>query len=257
MNLSADQIKTNWDKLISTIKDTFEEGSERREKLLKMYHYFEERMMFAPGSGKIHYHNAFPGGYVDHILNVIRTCLRIHQVYKDMGMKMDYTEKEVIFCAMHHDLGKIGDLKNEYYIPNESEWHRKNQGKIYNHNDKLHYMNVTDRTFWLLQHFGVTISEHEFLGIKLADGLYEEGNERYYKTYIEGNELKSNLPYLIHNGDLLATRMEHERYMYSKESSIDYTKLLFPDEVTEEEEEVKKDSVQLFDDLFSKVSKGG
>ena len=70
-----------------------------------------------------------------------------------MGLKMDYTEKEVIFCAMHHDLGKIGDLKNEYYIPNESEWHRKNQGKIYNHNDKLHYMNVTDRTFWLLQHF--------------------------------------------------------------------------------------------------------
>jgi len=170
---------------------------------------------------------------------------------------MDYTEKEVIFCAMHHDLGKIGDLKNEYYIPNESEWHRKNQGKIYNHNDKLHYMNVTDRTFWLLQHFGVTISEHEFLGIKLADGLYEEGNERYYKTYIEGNELKSNLPYLIHNGDLLATRMEHERYMYSKESSIDYKKLLFPDEITDEEVEVEKDSAALFEDLFGKVSKGG
>ena len=78
MNLSADQIKTNWDKLISIIKDTFEEGSERRENLLKMYHYFEERMMFAPGSGKIHYHNAFPGGYVDHILNVIRKIGRAH-----------------------------------------------------------------------------------------------------------------------------------------------------------------------------------
>ena len=43
MNLSADQIKTNWDKLISTIKDTFEEGSERRENLLRMYHYFQDR----------------------------------------------------------------------------------------------------------------------------------------------------------------------------------------------------------------------
>ena len=257
MELSADQIKTNWDKLISIIKDTYEEGSERRENLLKMYHYFEERMMFAPGSGKIHYHNAFPGGYVDHILNVIDTCLKIHQVYKDMKMKMNYTEEDVIFCAMHHDLGKIGDLNNDYYIPNESEWHRKNQGKIYNHNDKLHYMTVTDRSFWLLQHFNVTITELEFLGIKLADGLYEEGNERYYKTYIEGNGLKSSLPYLIHNGDSLATRMEHERYMYSADSNIDYMKLAFPNEVIEEKEEVTKDSAVLFDDLFGKVSKGG
>ena len=63
MDLSADQIKTNWDKLVSIIEDTFE--GERKEKLLEMYKYFEERMMFAPGSGKIHYHNAFPGGYVD------------------------------------------------------------------------------------------------------------------------------------------------------------------------------------------------
>ena len=45
--------------------------------------------------------------------------------------------------------------------------------------------------------------------------------------------------------------------MYSKDSSIDYTKLLFPDEVTEVEEEVTKDSAVLFNDLFGKVSKGG
>jgi len=70
--LTPDQIQDNWNKLIQIIKDTFEEGSERRENLLKMYHYFEERMMFAPASAKEHYHNAFPGGYVEHILHIIQ-----------------------------------------------------------------------------------------------------------------------------------------------------------------------------------------
>ena len=38
MDLTADQIKTNWDKLVSIIEDTFE--GERKEKLLEMYKYF-------------------------------------------------------------------------------------------------------------------------------------------------------------------------------------------------------------------------
>ncbi|MBT3961655.1 MAG: hypothetical protein HOE96_07270, partial [Candidatus Marinimicrobia bacterium] len=42
--LTPEQIQENWEKLIQIVKDTFEEGSERREKLLNMYHYFDERM---------------------------------------------------------------------------------------------------------------------------------------------------------------------------------------------------------------------
>ena len=45
--------------------------------------------------------------------------------------------------------------------------------------------------------------------------------------------------------------------MFSDDSSIDYTKIMFPDEVVEEEKQEQKDSAVLFDDLFGKVSKGG
>ena len=48
MKLSAEQIKTNWDKLIQLIEDSFE--GERKEKLLEMYEHFKDRMMFAPAS---------------------------------------------------------------------------------------------------------------------------------------------------------------------------------------------------------------
>ena len=36
MKLTPEQIQENWDKLIQVVKDTFEEGSERRVNLLRM-----------------------------------------------------------------------------------------------------------------------------------------------------------------------------------------------------------------------------
>ena len=134
--LSIEQIEHNWKKLMQLIEDTFE--GDRLRKLKTLYTYFEDRMCMAPASAKEHYHNAFPGGYVEHILHIIECAKRVHLQWSEMGAHINYTKEELIFSAMHHDLGKVGDLENDYYMPNDSEWHRKNQGKIYNHNPKLH-----------------------------------------------------------------------------------------------------------------------
>ena len=61
--LTEQQIVDNWNKLIQLIENTFD--GERKEKLLEMYKYFENRMSVAPASGKAAYHNAMVGGYVD------------------------------------------------------------------------------------------------------------------------------------------------------------------------------------------------
>ena len=66
--LQASKIEENWESLIQLVEDNFE--GERKEKLLEMYSHFKERMMFAPASSKEHFHNAFPGGYVEHVLNI-------------------------------------------------------------------------------------------------------------------------------------------------------------------------------------------
>ena len=71
--LTPQQIQENWEKLRSLINETF--AGERLDDLNKMYDYFEERMMLAPASGKEHFHNAHPGGYVEHVLHTI-----IHQL---------------------------------------------------------------------------------------------------------------------------------------------------------------------------------
>ena len=216
MKLTPEQMQNNWDKLIQLIEDTFE--GERKEKLLEMYSHFKERMMFAPASSKEHFHNAFPGGYVAHVLNITNAVQQVYKTWVDCGAHINFTEEEMMFATIHHDLGKVGGLEEDYYIPNESDWHRKNQGKIYSHNPQLQYMNVTDRSMWLLQHFGVKMTDTEYLGLKLADGIYEEANKGYYMSFNPDFELQTNLPYIVHQADMIASKIERDKWKYSDDS---------------------------------------
>ena len=80
--LSETQLQENWDKLIQVIKDTFEDGSERRENLLRMYHDLEDRMIMAPASGKEEFHYCHVGGYVEHVLHVVDTARKMSDTYE-------------------------------------------------------------------------------------------------------------------------------------------------------------------------------
>ena len=205
-------IISNWERLIKLIEDTFSDN--RKKKLISMYNHFKERMMFTPASGQIHFHNCHPGGYVEHVLNIVRYAKEIKDLWYNNGAYTeDYTEEELVFAAMHHDLGKVGDLNSDYYIPNPSEWHRKNQGKIYTHNPELEFMNVADRSIWILNQFNITMSANEMLAIKLADGMYDDANIQYLKTYSPEKKLKSNLPHIIHQADMMTTRIEYEEWV--------------------------------------------
>jgi len=90
--------------------------------------------MMMPASGTAHYHNCFIGGYVDHVIRVMECALDVDELWSKHGATKDYTTEELIFSAMNHDLGKIGTEEAEQYIHNPSDWHRKNQGKLYTNN---------------------------------------------------------------------------------------------------------------------------
>ena len=189
--LTADEIQNNWNTMIDVINAHI--GDDRRDNLLKFYDDFQDRMMFAPASGKAAFHNAMPGGYVEHILHIVSHSLEIKQLWEKNGAEINFTDEELVFAALHHDLGKVGDLEHDYYIPQDSDWHRKNQGSIFTHNSELQYMTVTDRAVFLLNQFQIPMTENEYIGLRLTDGLYEEANKKYYINYGKGNSLKSNI----------------------------------------------------------------
>ena len=112
-----------------------------------------------------------------------RLCFEDKEVVGRGWPSINFTDEELIFAAVHHDLGKVGDLDNDYYIPQDSEWHRKNRGEIFKHNPALQYMTVTDRAIFILNHFGIKMSQWEYIGLRLTDGMYEEANKSYYISY--------------------------------------------------------------------------
>ena len=213
-NYTEKQLKENYDKFITFVKKAFASQPERLEKLLHMYSEEELGMELtvAPASGKLYFHSAYIGGYLDHVMNVCKNAIGQMTQFKNNGGTIDFEVEELLFAALHHDLGKLGDGVHPYYIPQESEWHRKNQVSIFTQNGELHYMDVTHRAIWLLQKYDIPFTQKEMLGIMLADGLYNEASKKYFISYTEEFSLKTELPYLIHWADHMSCRIESSEY---------------------------------------------
>lgn len=215
MNLTAEQIQKNWDKHLKIV-DTFLTG-QRKEKLKALYVSLADNMVMAPASSKPSYHNAFPGGYIDHVNRVVHCALKIKTLWEEMGSTIDFTDEELVFAALNHDLGKIGTLENSYYIPQTDKWRQDKLGEIYTHNKDLSYMLIQDRSLFTLQQNQIPITEKEYLAIKLHDGLYDDVNKPYYISFNPDSKLRTNLVYILHQADFLASKIEYDTWKASGE----------------------------------------
>ena len=231
-------VKEQFKKLMSYAKEYI---PERFEGIYHMHTSFGGRLLTAPASSVEHYHNAFPGGYIDHVLRVVETSMSLYDFYCENGMSVEgFTKENLVFVAIHHDLGKLGfpGEGRERYLPNKSEWHIKNMGKIYTPNENIPFVLVQDLSLYLLQKFGITASFEEWLAIKIHDGLYEDGNKPYYISRQESSSLKSNLAHIIHAADMMASQHEFRTWQKSKNSP--------------EKEDNKESVVKFFEKAFEK-----
>jgi hypothetical protein len=209
MNLTAEQIQNNWGVFLGFIREHI--SSPRKEKLLDFYNQYADRLMLMPAAHKKEYHNAFPGGYVEHVIRVVRCALKQHQLWADEGVDTStYTIEELVFAAINHDLGKMGDEQHESYIPQTDEWRRNKLGEDYMHNDKIAFASVPDRGLYLLQSHGVQYTFNEMVGIQTHDGLYDEANKKYFMGFTPEVKPRTSLPYILHFADMMAARIEFE-----------------------------------------------
>ena len=217
--LEAETIKSNWERFRKEI-DTF--FPTRNGKLHAMYDDLEDRIVMMPASSIAHFHNAFAGGYVDHVLRVMECSRNLYATWQASGADMSgYTMEELMFAAMHHDLGKVGfpGDGNEVYQIETSDWHRKNQNKMYRHNENIPFTMVPDLSIWLLQEYDVKMSWNEYQAIKIHDGMYDDANKPYYIARSAQAKLKTNLPIVLHHADHMAAQIEYERWRNGKTTS--------------------------------------
>jgi len=240
--INQEQMDNNWKELMSIIDEHFE--GEQKENILKLHSDFEDEYKKAPASGRPNYHNCFKGGYLQHILNVIRNSLMIKRQYESNGVDIIHSDSDVVLAAMFHDLGKLGDGTQPYYKYQTDDWRRKKLKEYYTHNKDLDYMTVHDRALWLLSKYHIDVNPHVYKAILCADGLFDPAAETYFRSYVDSRHILGNI---VHFGDWLATTAEKQLWLQGEEEHSD-------DSVTKHKEVPKEqiDNMKAkFDELFN------
>jgi len=214
--IGADQIKVNFEAFNEVLEASFE--GDRLEKLKTLTECLKERMMFAPASTKDWFNNAFPGGYLDHVLRVNKIANQLHKLYAFHNANESYTGEELNFVSLFCQLGKLGDWDNEYFTKNDSDWHVKNLGMVYKFNEDVPAMKIYDRTMYLLHDACIKISHNEYLAIRNQEGLFDESNKFYFYSGQKETKFRSHLPLLIHQ--TIQTAQEIEYQAWNSEGSV-------------------------------------
>jgi len=212
--LSAEQISANLEQFYTNIEKFISEP--RATKLIALYQSQEELLAFAPASSKASFHNSFTGGYVDHVNRVVEAAIKVTTLWSEMGATINFSMEELVFSAINHDLGKLGMFGKPRYIPNDSEWHIKNQGANYKPNAELPFLPVQDNSLFILQNEGIQLTVNEYIAIKIHDGLYDEGNKPFLISGQNESKLRTSLPLILHQADMMASRVEWEREWLDK-----------------------------------------
>ncbi len=238
--INQEQMDNNWEELMSIIDTHFEDV--QRENILRLHGDFEDEYKTAPASGRPNYHNCFKGGYLDHVLHVIKNSLMIKKLYEKNGVKSIHTDSDVVLAAMFHDLGKLGDGTQPYYKYQTDDWRRKKLNEWYTHNKELDFMTVHDRALWILAKYNVDLNPHVYKAILCADGLFDPAAETYFRAYVDSRHCLGSM---VHFGDWLSTICEKQNWLQGEEEYAEehvVTKKSSPKEI--------KNMKKQFDELF-------
>ena len=103
--LEAEKIKQNWEMYRDRVNDLF---PTRKDQLNKMYDDFEDRLAMMPASSMAHFHNAFAGGYIDHVLRVMDCTETLYDVWFHQGADMSgYTKSNRNIRLASKEYGEV------------------------------------------------------------------------------------------------------------------------------------------------------
>jgi len=162
------KIETNWKKFESLCSKLPYEGvNEFLEKL-------GQRLAACPASSRDTQYGCEPGGLIDHALHVAGMMRKLASTYS-----LDISDMSMLKVGLLHEIGKVGDLAHDYFLVQDSDWHRQKLGQYYKYNEELTKMSVSHRTLFLLQHFNIQLENDEWVAIQLAAGSHFEENRFY------------------------------------------------------------------------------
>jgi hypothetical protein len=105
----------------------------------------------------------------------------------------------------------MGSEDEDSYTPQTDQWRKDKLGEDYMFNTKVPFASVPDRGLFMLQSHGIQYTFNEMVTIQTHDGLYDEGNKKYLMSFMPEQKPRTSLPFILHQADLMAARIEFER----------------------------------------------
>lgn len=159
------------EQIVKNTKKYFETAQKYGFMTEEFMEFLGEAFIKAPASTMKDLHNAFEGGLIDHLLRVTKFAISIND---SLPETLQLSKESIIKVCLLHQIGKTN-----LYTPCTSEWHIKNQGKMYEFRDVL-ALPVGERSAYYALSNGVKLSETEFQAIVNVDKESTDKQAKYY-----------------------------------------------------------------------------
>jgi hypothetical protein len=170
-----EKVTENWNIFTGLIEKKIQDATVR-DTLLELCTDIEDRLAVCPASTRVEFVGACPGGLIAHSLNVLKIMKDLNKTYN-----ANLSPNNLIITALFHDIGKIGTPDEDYYLVQESNWHR-DRGMLYEINSKIPMVPVSIRSIWWLYSTGVPLSEHEIHAISSLQHVGQMYSQELYNS---------------------------------------------------------------------------
>lgn len=165
MSLTKEKVEKN-------AKKFFQTGEEYGFMPESLITFLGAEIIAAPASSMLSMNNTFEGGLIDHMLKVAYYAVKSNDTLPE-NKRVEKSSLVKVCCL--HQIGKV-----RLYKPCESEWHQKNQGKMYDYNTDVTSMNVGERSVYYALSHGVELTEDEFQAIVNFDKSDDDKQAKFH-----------------------------------------------------------------------------
>lgn len=162
-------------KILANTKKYFDTATKNGFMNDELMNFLGPDFISAPATTLTDLYNAFEGGLIDHLLRVATYAIKINETLSETE-KVD--KGSLLKVALLHQIGKA-----KMYTPCTSEWHRKNQGKMYEYKNDLVSMRVGERSAYYALSHGIKLTDEEYAAMLSFDKTDDKMTE-YHNTML-------------------------------------------------------------------------
>ena len=163
--LSVPQLEAN--------KKKFLETNEKYKILTdELLTFFGDDLYTAPASTTLDMYGCFPGGLLN---TTIKACKYAIQINDLLPVVNRVSKESIVKCTFISQIGKVFML-----IPNPSEWHKKNLGKMYDFRETDVKLKSSERSIYYASRYGVSLTEEEFQAVINYEKDSDDKQAKYF-----------------------------------------------------------------------------